>query len=343
MHAFRDVFIKKYGLITEYSFKSLHPSQYFVPSKIKTTTRPGELAIVIQGPVVTTDEFTIETVRFYKMIFPGAHIIVSTWDDTANEVIKTIETEGAIIVTNKIFQPCGLGNINYQLCTSLAGIKKAKELGAEYVIKNRSDLRIYKEFTFEYLKVLLDRNPVQSTDVPMKGRIITLDGFGGQLFYTNWLQDFFYFGHTDDVLNFFDVPYDDRDGLARRSSLYLNDKYAGRYSGGIMCQERVPEVYVTTSFLSKYIKVGESLKDAWQYHHDYFMTIDFDAIGAMWYKYNQYTIHSEFAGDNNILDYNKNLNTLTSSAIINSMFEYEPWMEEMRFLKKGGKNAVIDK
>lgn len=44
------------------------------------------------------------------------------------------------------------------------------------MLKNRSDLRIYKEFSFEYLKSLLGAYPVLGTKVPLKGRIVTLWG-----------------------------------------------------------------------------------------------------------------------------------------------------------------------
>lgn len=44
------------------------------------------------------------------------------------------------------------------------------------MLKNRSDLRIYKEFSFEYLKSLLGAYPVLGTKVPLKGRIVTFVG-----------------------------------------------------------------------------------------------------------------------------------------------------------------------
>ncbi len=324
--AYEDVY--RCHIITERY--GLYPSKQYVPTKIKTITREKELAIVIQGVIEEKDDYTLETVRLYKKLFPHAAIIISTWDNTKDVLLEKFRAEGCEIVLSKNFDICGLGNVNYQICTSLAGIKRAKELGASYVIKNRSDLRIHREFTFEYLKALVETNPVEKGEIPLKGRIITFAGFSGQLFYTNWYQDFFYFGYTEDLLDFFDIPYNDRQGSARRSSLYMKEKYNGIYTGADMCSERVPEVYITTSFLSKYIPYEDSVKFSWEYHRKYFLVIDFSSIGAIWNKYGRKRLSIENDGTRQIEDYTKNINQLFSSALITNQIKYEEWMEQER-------------
>ena len=59
----------------------------YVDTKMCSTTSKGELAIVLQGIVAIQDDCTLETVRLYKKIFPGAIIILSTWDFTSDELL----------------------------------------------------------------------------------------------------------------------------------------------------------------------------------------------------------------------------------------------------------------
>ena len=47
------------------------------------------VGLVVQGPIVNECDFTVETARLYKKIFPGLEIVVSTWDDeNAQRVAK---------------------------------------------------------------------------------------------------------------------------------------------------------------------------------------------------------------------------------------------------------------
>ena len=333
LNTLREAYLKQYKEILDISPKALYPSIYYVQPQIKTSTNDGELAIVIQGLIETKDDFTIETVRFYKKLFKGAHIIVSTWDSTPKELLNEFIKEGCHVVINKSFKPCGLGNVNYQICTSFSGVKKAKELGAKYVLKNRSDLRIYREYTFEYLKSLLELFPVKDHEIPLKGRIITLSGMEGQMIYVNWYQDFFYFGYTDDIYNLFDIPYDNRgeEVYARRSREYFNYKYDGLVNGDQICQDGTPEVYITKTFLSKYISCKMDLFSSWDYHKKYFYVIDFRTIEAIWYKYKRYIVYSENQGKKSITDRMRNFNILNSTCLITDKLIYEEWLEEERF------------
>lgn len=326
---FRELFLKRYQLIIDYNTRALYPSRYFTPSRIKTTTQPGELAIVIQGVITEKDDFTLETVRFYKKLFKGAIIILSTWDSTSKELLKKFKDEGCFIVLSKMFKPSGLGNVNYQICTSFSGINKAKELGAKYVLKNRSDLRIYREFSFEYMKTLLEIYPVLGKEIPLKGRILTLSGLAPQIVCINSYQDFMYFGYTDDMYALFDIPYDERgdDVFASSSRRYFDCKYNGVYNAKEVCLDRTPEVYITTAFLSKYKECGMTVKDSWQFFHDYFLVLDFKAIEAIWYKYQRYTVYGESEGKKACLDRNRNFNSILSACIITDKLIYADWLE----------------
>jgi hypothetical protein len=311
----------------------LHPKKadYFIQSNIKTVTKPGEFAIVLQGIIETRDNFTIETVKLYKKIFPGAIIIISTWDYTANDLIDEFKILGCEIVLSKDFKPCGIGNVNYQICTSLAGIKRAKELGALYTLKNRSDLRIYREFAFEYLKSLLTIFPIEKDNpFQLKGRIISPAGNPGQLFMPLWLQDFYYFGYTEDMHNFFDIPYDSRQ--IHSALKYLREEY-GKFDGENMCNIPVPEIYLTKSFIEKYMQAEINVKNYWNLIRKCFIMVDHEALNAYWLKYEFYNLsayYCEFDGNHNYIDPYKQLSSVDFFNLYNDQYQYEEWMEGMR-------------
>lgn len=306
-------------------------SNSIVEQIINTDTKPGELAIVIQGLPELKEDFTLETIRIYKKIFPGALLIVSTWDTVSKDILELYENEGCVIVINKSFTPCGYGNVNYQICTTLAGIRRAKELGAIYTIKNRSDQRIYKPFAFEYLKSLLQILPVNHEHVPLKGRIVTVPSGGGQMFNPFYLQDFFYFGYTDDLLKLFDIQYDNRNIAS--SPNYLRETYKP-CSHGQMCDSLIPEVYIIKKFLEKYITINETVKESWSVTKDLFIIIDDDDLNLYWPKYNMYSINERDNSCNGFCTPDSRHQQINFTNFINikcGRFIYEEWMENSRY------------
>lgn len=197
------------------------------------------------------------------------------------------------------------------------------------MLKNRSDLRIYKEFSFEYLKSLLGAYPVLGTKVPLKGRIVTFVGATGQLFLPYWLQDFLYFGYTDDIINLFDIKQNERD-IANAPAYFKREyKYC---TGEDMCREVVPEIYITKMFLSKYINIDDSVKGFWECIKNYFMIVDWEDLSAVLFKYDSYNRND---GDTNgILNWKESHRMISHSicvSIINGYLKYGDWMEKERF------------
>lgn len=328
LNSFCYAFHHTYPNVCTYRLNPLRTKNY-VDTKMCSTTFEGELAIVLQGIVATQDDCTLETVRLYKKIFPKAIIILSTWDFTPNELLQQFREEGCEIVLCQSFEPCGFGNVNYQIYTSLQGAKRGKELGAKYILKNRSDMRIYKEFSFEYLKSLLDAYPVLGTKIPLKGRIVTLKGATGQLFLPYWLQDFLYFGYTEDIINLFDIKLNERN--VANAPAYFKREY--KYCAGEdMCREVVPEIYITKMFLSKYIDIDDSVKGFWDCIRKYFITVDWDALSVVWFKYATY--NHNYNERNGIVRWNESGRVISHAvclSIINGYMKYEDWMEKERF------------
>ena len=56
-----------------------------------------KVAIIIQGPLLKKNNFTIETVKLYKKIFSNYLIILSTWEDEDQEYLSEIKKENILI------------------------------------------------------------------------------------------------------------------------------------------------------------------------------------------------------------------------------------------------------
>ena len=142
-------------------------SQYFIsvkklPKRVgdrqvilnrQTAVKKNEVAVLLQGIVRTEDNFTVDTIKFYKKIFPNAIIIVSTWKGEKSEVVESMRKAGAVVLLLEPLEDTGCCNINAQLKCAKEGIRYAKELGVNYIMKTRTDQRIYYPHTIEFLKI----------------------------------------------------------------------------------------------------------------------------------------------------------------------------------------------
>lgn len=295
---------------------------------LRTTLKNGEVAIVLQGLIETKDDFTLETVRLYKKIIPEAFIIISTWDTTEETLINEFRNEGCHIVINKSFKNSGIGNVNYQICTSLSGIKKAKELGALYTLKARSDIRLYRSNVFEYMKGLLSVFPVaKDNDFNLKGRIITQAGNWGQLYMPLWLQDFLYFGYTDDLLNLFTIDYNTSD---ISSPIKYFSSLGRTVTGFDLYENMVPEMFITKSFINKY-KPGEiSLEQSWKILKDLFIVVDQEQLGSFWCKYGIRNLSTFYCENEENRPYENAWRNISFEDFVNiytNQYIYEDWME----------------
>lgn len=256
-------------------------------SAISSKYDTSELAIVFQGPLECKEHFTLETVKLYQKIFPNAHMIISTWEDAPQGELKLLEDQGCALVLNKIFSKSGLSNVNYQICTSLNGIKKAQSLGAKYVIKNRADLRICKNHAFDFMRNLMELFPLKKNEgeVNPTGRILCLSGHA---FVPNFLNDLFYFGHIEDLVSYFQVQYDERP--EKKADVYLKSLYGDNFdfNGRDIAKALPPEVYLTVNYLRQFMECPKTVEDYWKAVRSYFIMLDFEELDMVWPKYKEH-------------------------------------------------------
>lgn len=234
-------------------------------------------AVVIQGPLLDSDNFTLETVRLYRRLMPQARIVVSTWRRSPLAAIEQLRSEGADVVLSDPPNVSGGHNINLQMVSTAAGIHHARKAGCEYVIKTRTDQRFHAHAVLPYLFALLDEYP--SIDpTRQRHRIIELS-LSICRYRPYSMCDMFQFGHVDDLLTMWDLPLDPRTHSAAE---YARQQITPRR----FAEDKTGEVYVHRGYLEA---IGEPTKvDLPSYYRhmaDYFIVIDKEALDLFWNKY----------------------------------------------------------
>lgn len=307
-------------------------SEAFTESKLKTNADGKELAIVIQGPVDKEFNFTIETVKIYKKLFPESHIIISSWKGMPLETEQVLEALGCYVILSDYPKPMGYFHLNYQVLSTMAGLKKAKELGAKYCIKNRSDLRINKPQSFEYFKSLLEVFPLKGDEIPLSGRIISLNGWRGQMFYPFWIQDYMYFGYTDDLINLFDIPKDDRD--IPNSACFTSGENRIR-NGKDFTRTLSPEMYITYHFVKKFINVDElTVRKSWDIIRKYFIIMNFEDLNIIWKKHNRFSLNEIMMESDGKTMYADPYRIFTFSDFVNLYTGQMPFRDEYEDIRE---------
>ncbi len=196
-------------------------------------------AIVMQGPIITKRDFTVETLKLYRKFFPDALRVLSTWEGEDERHLTVAKQTGAEIILNRKPPVFGPANINLQLTSAKAGVQFAATLGVEYVLKTRTDQRMYQSAALDVLSNLLKTFPPKG-GMAQRGRII---GLGAYNFATKkkmfHLYDHLIFGFTPDVQKYFGadlVPQ--KPELEFLKQFYPNDPFTA-------------EGYFYTEFLKK--------------------------------------------------------------------------------------------
>lgn len=190
-----------------------------------------DISIVISGPVLGTAHdgqfYTREACKSARLHFWNSEVILSTW---GGENISGIDYD--VLVQSEDPGP-NEGNINRQICSRLAGIKKASR---EYVLSIRSESVInsvaFLDFVDKYKLHAEDRRYIF-----LNNRIIIPASYPaarGELFH---IGDWYFFGHKEDLIRLWNIPpMDDASYNNAPDDLLYN-----------------PHRYLITSFVKKYL------------------------------------------------------------------------------------------
>lgn len=239
------------------------------------------MAIIIQGPLVCKNHFTLESVRHYERMFPGIKVIVSTWKDAPTWELELIENEkDAIVVQSEYPSNPGFGNINLQSISSLAGVKKAKEIGIKYVLKTRSDTRVTADGIMEYLRSYVEGIPLEIKTNKQKSRIIL---FNCLLFHPYHDSGIFFFGFIDDMETFFDKELNPLQPIKHEANMIIAERWTYRKSFEHMGGENEIQI----KYFDKILENGVhcDLKEWWETLGDRIVPLPISCLRPIWYKY----------------------------------------------------------
>lgn len=243
-------------------------------------------AIVMQGPPVEDDAFTLETLRLYRRFYPDCHLILSTWADTPRGVLAPIEDLGVDIVLSEKPPKAGLFNVNMQIVTASAGVERAVAKGASWILKTRVDQRMHNPYAMDSLQALAEAFPVRNQPA-QQHRIIGV-GQGSLTLAPYHVTDQTVFGHAKDMAVYWTPPLRLEDPPehwpSERERVYLDVPI------GELCRLGVPESYFASQFLQRLGRdLSWTLADTWAAYRDSFCFVDYPSVDLFWVKSQSYT------------------------------------------------------
>lgn len=289
---------------TEYAAFQVKPKDSTDIPVLVGLNRSQSFAIVLQGPICTKDKMTLNTIRFYKKVYPYANIIVSTWSDEPKQVLEKLQKAGAVIVTSEKPKNSGTLNVNLQLVNSLAGVKKAKELGCKFAVKTRTDQRICKPYIFDSMLSAIEH--IQHGKY-QNGRLITLGITGGGLFLPYFMSDFLYLGYTDDLIRLFSAPLDERTEKNPYQIIYSSTR---RQNAEKML---APEIYIFKHYCKDVLKYPceDTVEAYWNIIKNNIICFGMKDVDLMWQKYGRlYDLNSNSGAYKGKGDSSERLDTL---------------------------------
>ena len=227
----------KYGYLKAFGYKKkakfvMANTEYQDISELSLPVIHGynNCGIVFQGPVTKNKNLTIGSILLLRNIYPDIKIVLSTWQKELNEKEKKILSDNhCYYLENESCPPEDkgkgrkIGHLANQLKSSICGIHLLKQYGVDYVMKIRSDLRIYKYDFLPYFINLLNSFPCGINC--MNKRLLCVS-FSNNLIYCPFhLSDFIWFGNIDDMAKMYSIQprsSDDLETIRNKSSESLS-------------------------------------------------------------------------------------------------------------------------
>ncbi len=167
--------------------------------------KSSEITFLIQGPINPVVNLSIQQIKIFS---PDSKIIISTTDITPGKItgfdeFVSCEDPGFFYYSKR--KNASPNNINRQIKTTLAGLKKVK---TKYCFKLRSDFLIKGDGWLKFYS----RFDKQDDDYQfLKQKVITCCYISrkpaGFMPYPYHISDLLFFGLTADLHTIFDIPY----------------------------------------------------------------------------------------------------------------------------------------
>lgn len=237
-----------------------------------------KIGIIIQGGIHYKDNFTLETVKYYKKILPESKIVVSTWEDEDKETLKKIEAEGVKIITSKKPTIKGFSNNNLQIVSTQKAIEFLDSINMKYILKSRTDQRIYYERFIQYFINLLNNFPIGKNSINQIERIIVLNT-GTCIDIPFLITDMMQFGNIEDMKKMWFIPLQNK-------TVDIKKFYREPVTPLDIFNAGGSELYIINNFLKNLSENNEfSYKNHFEILKNRFIVVDKSNIDLFWYKY----------------------------------------------------------
>ncbi len=281
------IIIRKLSINSDYYVTYIERPKKIERPNLKTVNNEfSDVALIIQGPIIFEDNFTLNSVIHYKKNYRNINIILATWKDYSQGELNDFDSLDIDIL--KLEKPLKYGkqNINLQIITTLNGIKLADKKGIKFSIKTRTDQRIFNT-NLRALINSIDLFPMEKLHKVLENRII-VTSMSTLKYRPYGITDMFMIGYTQDLLTYWNIPLDSR-------QLFPKSETVKEYA-----INRFAETYIMSHFAEKIFAVLDySLKQTWELYRDYFIIIDKHTIDIFWFKY---SIEKENRLDNYIFN-----------------------------------------
>jgi hypothetical protein len=240
-------------------------------------------AIVMQGPIWPYDDFTFQTLEIYRRHMPGCRLILSTWADFPDDQRTRFERAGIDVVLSEKPDLAGPYNVNMQITGAAAGMRRAVEGGAEWVLKTRTDQRLYHPELLSGLAAFAKSLPPSGAARDLQRHRIFGIGQGTAKFAPYHLSDQTVFGHAEDMLPYWTPPLKAEIFPAHWSTdpgkVFLETPI------GDFCRYGAAESYITSQYLTRLGRTLDwTLQDSWAVFRDHLGVVDYGATDFFWAK-----------------------------------------------------------
>ena len=262
------------------TFITYHQRPVFIEKKsfLKKHTRLlPKTALIIQGPIIKENNFTVETCKWYKETFSHAVIILSTWEDEDLKMIEDLKEHEIVVILNKKPAFSGTFNINYQIISTIQGLQKAAELNCEYALKTRTDQRLYNPDLDIHLHSLIKNYPIPDSLKNYFSERIVISSFTTLKYRPYCVSDMFMFGNVKDMMFYWSAELDERPKI-KINEVSILDSAKLKYG----------EVYISTAFLKRINwDMKWTIEDSWKVYKSFFILMDHHIMDLYWPKYNK--------------------------------------------------------
>lgn len=200
----------------------------------------SDISVVVQGPIIHTNNLTKKVVDSVRKTLVGAEIILSTWENentiglVVDITLKNIAPESFKINEDLI------NNVNLQIISTREGIKVATK---KFILKLRSDVLINNSIFTSYFDKYSKYNPNRNYKL-FCNRILAIQYYFRDPLKSKYLfhiSDMILFGNKEDLFNLYDCR------IAKEEDL-INHTVSTKLTQRI---RNSPEQYLWICFLNK--------------------------------------------------------------------------------------------